>query len=186
MSLLSFMCRRTTSQLLVYPHSFTRVDILKRSAPHHCAFQMYSIARNFTHQNNIYVIWTAALLHLGFSASSSQHLAPSTMTPTKVLKSKRETYPGMPNSMVCLWPCSKFVAISCSGGNLTIDANSQSAVQRVGCLCGRKLARKASGIQVRCHAFSLSKGEREKFIIRQLPVGEKDDYDSENSSRSRK
>jgi len=33
-----------------------------------------------------------------------------------------------------------------------------SPVKRVGCLCGRKRARKASGIQVRCHAFSLSEG----------------------------
>jgi len=33
-----------------------------------------------------------------------------------------------------------------------------SPVKRVGCLCGRKLARKASGIQVRCHDFSLREG----------------------------
>jgi len=33
-----------------------------------------------------------------------------------------------------------------------------SPVKRVGCLCGRKLARKASGIQVRCHTFSLREG----------------------------
>ena len=32
----------------------------------------------------------------------------------------------MPNSMACTTPL--FVAISCSGGDLTIDANSQSAV----------------------------------------------------------
>jgi len=33
-----------------------------------------------------------------------------------------------------------------------------SPVKRVGCLCGRKLASKASRIQVRCHAFSLREG----------------------------
>jgi len=53
MGLLSSVCRRTTGQHLVYPHSFTRVDTSKRSAPHHCALQMYSIARNFTHQARI-------------------------------------------------------------------------------------------------------------------------------------
>jgi len=44
------------------------------------------IARNLTHQTNIYVIWTAALLNLGFSDSDSpaQHLAPSTIEPTMV------------------------------------------------------------------------------------------------------
>jgi len=74
---LSSRCRRTTSRLLVYPHSFTRVHTSKRSAPRHCALQICCIARNFAHQTNMYVIWTAALLNLGFSASSAQHLAPS-------------------------------------------------------------------------------------------------------------
>jgi len=83
---LSSMCRRTTSWLLVYPHSFTRVHTSKRSAPRHCTLQMCSIARIFTHQASMYVIWTAALINLGFSASSAQHLAPSTIAPTKVLK----------------------------------------------------------------------------------------------------
>jgi len=77
-SLLSFMCRRTTSRLVVYPHACTRVDTSKKSDPRHCALQMCSIARNFTHQANIYVSWTAALLNPGFSASSAQHLGPST------------------------------------------------------------------------------------------------------------
>jgi len=86
------MCRRTTSWLLVYPHSFTRVDTSKRSAPCHCALQMCSIARKFTHQTSIYVIWTATLLNLGFFfASSAQHLAPSTIAPTKILKSNKPT-----------------------------------------------------------------------------------------------
>jgi len=31
------------------------------------------------------------------------------------------------------------------------------------------------------HAVTLTRGEREKFITRQPPIGEKDDYDSENS-----
>jgi len=88
---LSSVCRRTTSQLLVYPHSFTRVHTSKRSAPRHCALQMCSIARNFAHQASMYVIWSAALLNLGFSASSAQHLAPSTIPPTKVLKSNEPT-----------------------------------------------------------------------------------------------
>jgi len=87
---LSSMCKRTTSRLLVYQHSFTRVHTSKRSDPHHCALQMCSIARNFAHQTSMYVIWTTALLNLGFSASSAQHLAPSTIAPTKVLKSKRD------------------------------------------------------------------------------------------------
>ena len=52
MSWLSLMCRRTTSGLLVYPHSFTRVDTSKRSAPRHCALLMCSIARNLTYQAN--------------------------------------------------------------------------------------------------------------------------------------
>ena len=33
-----------------------------------------------------------------------------------------------------------------------------SPMKRVGCLCGRKLARKPSGIQSRCHVFSLREG----------------------------
>ena len=33
-----------------------------------------------------------------------------------------------------------------------------SPVKRVACRCGRKLAKKASGIQVKCHAFSLREG----------------------------
>jgi len=35
--------------------------------------------------DSMYVIWTAALLNLRFSASSAQHLAPFTIPPTKVL-----------------------------------------------------------------------------------------------------
>jgi len=50
---LSSMCRRTTSQLLVYQYSFMRVHILKRSAPCHCALQMCSITRNFAHQTSM-------------------------------------------------------------------------------------------------------------------------------------
>jgi len=41
---------------------------------------------------------------------------------------------------------------------LTEKITQMSPVKRVGCPCGRKLARKASGIQVRCHAFSLREG----------------------------
>ena len=37
---------------------------------------------------------------------------------------------------------------------LTEKFTQISPVKRVVCRCGRKLARKASGIQVRCHAFS--------------------------------
>ena len=55
-SLLSLMCRRTTSRLFVHPHSFTRVDTSKRSSPRHCALQVCSVARNFTHQASIHVI----------------------------------------------------------------------------------------------------------------------------------
>jgi len=82
---LSSMYRRTTSWLLVYPHSFTRVYTSKRFDPRHCALQMCSVARNFSHQTSMCVIWTTALINLGFSAWSAQHLAPSTIAPTKVL-----------------------------------------------------------------------------------------------------
>jgi len=91
MSWLSSMCRRTASWLLIYPHSFTHVGTSKRSLPRHHVLQMCSTARNFSHQATIYMIWTSALLNLGFSASSAQHLAPSTIAPTKVLKSNEPT-----------------------------------------------------------------------------------------------
>jgi len=50
-----------------------------------------ALSRNFAHQASMYVIWTASLLNLGFSASSAQHLAPSTISPTRVLKSNEPT-----------------------------------------------------------------------------------------------
>ena len=53
---LSSMCRRITSRLLVYLHSFTRMHTSKRSTPRHCALQMCSIARNFAHQASMYVV----------------------------------------------------------------------------------------------------------------------------------
>jgi len=48
------------------------------------------------------------------------------LSQTRDTSHTRSSYPGMPNSMACTTPL--FVAISCSGGDLTIDANSQSAV----------------------------------------------------------
>ena len=41
---------------------------------------------------------------------------------------------------------------------LTENFTQISPIKRVGCRCGSTLARKASGIQVRCHAFSLREG----------------------------
>ena len=47
-------------------------------------------------------------------------------------------------------------------------------------LVGRYTTRLVSGV-ADLAIFPASKGEIEKFIIRQPPKGEKDDYDSENS-----
>jgi len=50
---------------------------------------MCTTAKNFTHHASIYAIYSAALLNLGFSASSAQHLASSIIALTHVLKSNK-------------------------------------------------------------------------------------------------
>ena len=43
---------------------------------------------------------------------------------------------------------------------LTVFFPQISLLRRVGCVCGRKRARKANGIELRCHVFFLERGIR--------------------------
>jgi len=53
---MQFQCMSITIWLLAYPPSFTRVGTSKSSAARHYAFNMCSIARDFTHQASIHII----------------------------------------------------------------------------------------------------------------------------------